>query len=233
VRRETALKAKRLIDVVGAAAGLLVLAPLLAVAATGVWLSLGRPILFRHERPGYKAKPFAMLKLRTMHPPREGQPWFRTDEARLTWVGRLLRRTSIDELPQLWSVLRGDMSLVGPRPLLAEYLPRYSPEQTRRHDMKPGITGWAQVNGRRAITFSKRLEHDVWYVDNFSLGLDARILARTFREVLRGGGVVRGQRLDDVDDVGLALDRVFPGQGGAGPGPSAMGEKKGVWHREA
>lgn len=206
MKRPTALKLKRLIDVVGAGAGLLVLSPVLACAAASVWASLGRPIFFLHVRPGHRGRPFAMPKFRTMRPPSGGKAWYRTDEARLTRVGRFLRRTSIDELPQLWAVLRGDMSLVGPRPLLAEYLPRYTPEQMRRHDMKPGLTGWAQVNGRRGISFSRRLEHDVWYVDNFSLGLDARILAQTVGEVLRGAGVVPGQRLDDVDDLGLAAD---------------------------
>jgi lipopolysaccharide/colanic/teichoic acid biosynthesis glycosyltransferase len=206
VKRATALKLKRAIDVLGAGAGLLVLSPLLACAAALVWASLGRPIFFLHERPGYGGRRFTMPKFRTMRPPSGDKAWYRTDEARLTRVGRFLRRTSIDELPQLWAVLRGDMSLVGPRPLLAEYLPKYTPEQTRRHDMKPGLTGWAQVNGRRELSFRRRLAHDVWYVDNFSLGLDARILARTVREVLRGAGVVPGQRLDDVDDLGLAAD---------------------------
>jgi lipopolysaccharide/colanic/teichoic acid biosynthesis glycosyltransferase len=204
VKREAALKVKRLIDVVGAGAGLLLLSPLLAGAAVAVWTSMGRPIFFRHERPGYKGRPFTIRKFRTMRPAREGEVWFRTDEERLTRVGRFLRRTSIDELPQLWSVLRGEMSLVGPRPLLVEYLSKYTPEQMRRHDMTPGLTGWAQVNGRRAISFSKRLECDVWYVDNFSLGLDARILARTVRDVLRPAGTIPGQSLEDVDDLGLA-----------------------------
>ncbi len=205
--RQAALKVKRLVDVVGAGLGLLVLSPLLAGAAAAVWVSLGRPIFFLHARPGHRGRPFTMPKFRTMRPPAPGQAWFRTDEARLTRVGRLLRRTSVDELPQLWAVLRGDMSLVGPRPLLTEYLSRYTPEQMRRHDLKPGVTGWAQVNGRRALTFSRRLEHDVWYVDHFSLGLDARILALTVREVLRGGGVVSGQSLEEVDDLGLLPDR--------------------------
>ncbi|HSD66850.1 MAG TPA: sugar transferase [Vicinamibacteria bacterium] len=213
MKREAALKLKRLIDAVGAAAGLTVLSPLLAGAAVAVWTSMGRPIFFRHERPGYKGRLFTMWKFRTMRPTGDGEVWFRHDEERLTRVGRFLRRTSIDELPQLWSVLRGDMSLVGPRPLLAEYLPNYTAEQRRRHDMKPGLTGWAQVNGRRAISFSRRLAHDVWYVDHFSLGLDARILARTVREVFRSAGMVPGQSLEDVDDLGLA-----PGDGGRGTG---------------
>jgi lipopolysaccharide/colanic/teichoic acid biosynthesis glycosyltransferase len=206
VTRETALGVKRVVDVAGAGVLLIALSPLIAGAAVAVWISMGRPIFFRHERPGYQGRPFTIRKFRTMRPAREGEVWFRTDEERLTCVGRFLRRTSIDELPQLWSVVRGAMSLVGPRPLLAEYLPRYTSEQRRRHEMKPGLTGWAQVNGRRALSFSKRLGYDVWYVDHFSLGLDATILARTVREVLRGTGVITGQRLDDIDDLGLAPD---------------------------
>ena len=202
MRRHTALRVKRLVDVVGAGVGLLLLSPVLACAAAAVWLGMGRPIFFVHVRPGHRGRLFAMPKLRTMRPPAPGEAWLRTDEQRLTPIGRFLRRTSIDELPQLWAVLRGDMSLVGPRPLLVDYLARYTPEQARRHDMKPGVTGWAQVNGRRGVTFSRRLALDVWYVQHFSLGLDARILAMTVREVLRGGGT-SSKRLEEVDDLGL------------------------------
>jgi lipopolysaccharide/colanic/teichoic acid biosynthesis glycosyltransferase len=202
VKRETALALKRVVDVVGAGIGLLVLSPVLACAAAAVRIGMGRPIFFLHVRPGHRGRPFTMPKFRTMRPPAPGEVWFRTDEQRLTPVGRFLRRTSIDELPQLWAVLRGDMSLVGPRPLLVEYLPKYTPEQMRRHEVKPGVTGWAQVNGRRALTFRQRLEHDVWYVDHFSLGLDARILALTVREVLRGSGV-GSKSMEEVDDLGL------------------------------
>ncbi len=201
----TVLALKRLIDVLGAGVGLLLLSPVIAAAAAAVWVSMGRPIFFLHVRPGHRGRPFTMPKFRTMRPPAPGEVWFRTDAERLTAVGRFLRRTSLDELPQLWAVLRGDMSLVGPRPLLLEDLPKDTPEQARRHEVKPGITGWAQVNGRRALSFSQRLEHDVWYVDHFSLALDARILALTVREVLRGSGV--GTRtIEDVDDLGLLPD---------------------------
>jgi lipopolysaccharide/colanic/teichoic acid biosynthesis glycosyltransferase len=202
--RANALKIKRLIDVAGSAAGLLLFSPLLAAAAAAVYVTMRRPIFFCQERPGLKGKPFRMYKLRTMRAAREGEVWFRTDAQRVTPVGRLLRRTSIDELPELWLVLKGDMSLVGPRPLLTEYLPRYTSEQARRHDMRPGITGWAAVNGRQRIPFSKRLEMDVWYVDNFSLRLDAKILALTFLDVFRSKGVIVGQDVTDVDDLGLA-----------------------------
>jgi lipopolysaccharide/colanic/teichoic acid biosynthesis glycosyltransferase len=145
-----------------------------------------------------------MYKFRTMRPAENGEVWFRTDADRLTPLGRLLRKTSIDELPGLWNVLKGEMSLVGPRPLLMEYLPKYTPEQNRRHEVRPGITRWAQVNGRQSIPFSKRLALDVWYVDNWSLGLDVKILAMTIKQAIFGSGVYSGQNVDDVDDLGLA-----------------------------
>jgi lipopolysaccharide/colanic/teichoic acid biosynthesis glycosyltransferase len=195
---------KRTMDVAGALTGLAVFAPVMAAAAGAIALTMGRPIFWRHVRPGRHGKPFTMYKFRTMRPAKEGEVWFRTDAERLTPVGRLLRKTSIDELPELWNVLRGDMSLVGPRPLLMEYLPRYTPEQNRRHEVRPGITGWAQVNGRQSIPFSKRIALDVWYVDNWSLALDAKILAMTVKQALFGSGVYSGQNVDDVDDLGLA-----------------------------
>ena len=144
-------------DVAGAALGILVLSPVLAWTALGTLVTQGPPILFRHERPGLAGRPFTMLKFRTMSPPGPGQAWYATDRERITRLGRFLRSTSIDELPELWNVLRGDMSLVGPRPLLAEYLDRYTPEERRRQDMRPGITGWAAVNGRHTLRFEDRL----------------------------------------------------------------------------
>lgn len=204
MRRMPARTIKRLMDIVGATTGLVVLSPVLAAAALAVYLSLGRPILFCQDRPGLEGRLFRLCKFRTMRPAREGEVWFRTDEQRLTPTGRWLRRISIDELPELWMVLRGTMSLVGPRPLLPEYLPLYTAEQARRHEMRPGITGWAQVHGRQTIPFSKRLELDVWYVDHFSLRLDLRILAMTIRDVVRSRGVVPGQDIDEVDDLGFA-----------------------------
>jgi lipopolysaccharide/colanic/teichoic acid biosynthesis glycosyltransferase len=151
--------------------------------AIAICVSDGAPVLYRQIRPGLTTKPFRIVKFRTMI---EGVG---PDSARLTRFGRFLRATSLDELPELWNVLVGDMSLVGPRPLLVRYLDRYSPRQARRHEVRPGITGWAQVNGRNALTWDEKLELDVWYVDNWSLWLDARILARTVWLVLRREGI--------------------------------------------
>jgi len=195
---------KRTIDVVGAATGLVVLSPIFVVTGAAVVASMGRPIFWRHVRPGKNGEPFTMYKFRTMRPAADGEVWFRTDAERLTHVGRFLRKASIDELPELWNVLRGDMSLVGPRPLLMEYLSRYTPEQKRRHEVQPGITGLAQVNGRQSIPFSRRLSLDVWYVDHWSLALDLKILALTAKQAVFGSGVLSGQNVDDVDDLGLA-----------------------------
>lgn len=195
---------KRAIDVAGALTGLTLFAPVMAVSAGAILVTMGRPILWRHVRPGLHGEPFTMLKFRTMRPAKKGEVWFRTDADRLTLTGRILRKTSIDELPELWNVLRGDMSIVGPRPLLMEYLPRYTAEQNRRHEVKPGITGWAQVNGRQSIKFSKRLALDVWYVDHWSVGLDIKIIAMTIKQAIFGSGVYSGQNVDDVDDLGLA-----------------------------
>jgi lipopolysaccharide/colanic/teichoic acid biosynthesis glycosyltransferase len=151
---------------------------------------MGRPVLFRQDRPGLHGQPFRLAKFRTMRHPRPGEEGPDADAARLTRTGRFLRATSIDELPTLLNVLRGDMSLVGPRPLLlVRYLPRYSPEQARRHEVRPGITGWAQVNGRNAIGWDEKLALDVWYVDHQSLALDLRILLATVRTALRKDGV--------------------------------------------
>jgi sugar transferase EpsL len=195
---------KRVIDVAGALTGLTLLAPVMAVSAGAIFVTMGRPILWKHVRPGRNGQPFTMFKFRTMRPAKKGEVWFRTDADRLTLTGRFLRKTSIDELPELWNVVRGDMSIVGPRPLLMEYLPRYTAEQNRRHEVKPGITGWAQVNGRQSIKFSKRLALDVWYVDNWSVGLDIKIIAMTIKQAIFGSGVYSGQNVDDVDDLGLA-----------------------------
>ena len=180
---------KRLLDVVGATTGLVLSAPVqVAVAAAARW-EFGSPVLFRQERPGLRGRPFTLLKFRTMRNEVDASGQVLPDESRLTPLGRNLRASSIDELPELWNVLRGDMSLVGPRPLLMEYLPRYSPEQARRHEVRPGITGWAQVNGRNALTWEQKFELDVWYVDNVSLALDLRILWRSLSLVLRRKGI--------------------------------------------
>jgi sugar transferase EpsL len=150
---------------------------------------MGSPVLFRHPRPGYKGKPFTLLKFRTMTTACDSQGGLLPDGDRLTRLGKFLRRYSLDELPQLWNVLMGQMSLVGPRPLPMQYLSLYSPEQARRHEVKPGLTGWAQVNGRNTLTWKEKFECDVWYVEHASLGLDARILATTIWKTMKGEGI--------------------------------------------
>lgn len=174
---------KRFLDVLLSTLLLAILSPLLAATALAVRLGLGPGVLFRQERPGLGGRPFTLLKFRTM------RPGPGPDAARLTRLGRFLRRASLDELPELWNVLRGDMSLVGPRPLLMRYLPLYTPRQARRMEVLPGITGWAQVNGRNALTWEERFELDIWYVEHRSLVLDLRILGRTAWTVLSGRGV--------------------------------------------
>ncbi len=176
---------KRFIDVIGAATGLILLSPVILICAIAVARSMGRPVLFRQQRPGRGGRPFGMVKFRTMSNARDADGRLLSDGERLTRVGRLLRATSLDELPELWNVLVGDMSLVGPRPLLMAYLDRYTPEQARRHDVKPGVTGWAQVNGRNAISWDEKFALDTWYVDNRSLWLDLRILYATVMQVVR------------------------------------------------
>jgi lipopolysaccharide/colanic/teichoic acid biosynthesis glycosyltransferase len=178
---------KRAFDVVLALLGLVVGGPLLLAAATAIAAAMGRPILFRQPRLGLRGRSFEMFKLRTMAEARGSETV--PEAERLTPAGRLLRRWSLDELPQLWNVLRGEMSLVGPRPLPPEYSGRYSPRQRSRHGVKPGLTGWAQAMGRNAINWQERFELDLWYVEHASLGLDLRILARSFRVVLSGAGV--------------------------------------------
>ncbi len=182
---------KRLFDILIATIMLIVLSPLLALAALAVRISMGRPVFYRQKRPGYRAEPFELLKFRTMRDDigADGEPL--PDADRLTATGRFLRRTSLDELPQLLNVLRGEMSLVGPRPLLMEYLDRYSPEQARRHDVKPGITGLAQVSGRNLIDWDQKFSLDVLYVEHCSLWLDLRILAVTAVKVLRLRGITK------------------------------------------
>ena len=180
---------KRLFDLTAAALGLLALAlPLLALIAL-VRIKLGRPVFFRQTRPGLHGRPFQMVKFRTMTDARGPDGALLPDADRLTPFGRFLRSASLDELPELWNVLRGDMSLVGPRPLLMEYLPLYTPEQARRHAVRPGITGWAQVNGRNALSWEEKFALDVWYVDHQSLALDISILWRTVRKVLVREGI--------------------------------------------
>lgn len=182
-------RGKRLLDAALAAAAAVALAPLLVGVALAVRTRLGSPILFRQTRAGRDGRPFALVKFRTMTDARDASGALLPDERRLTALGRWLRATSLDELPELWNVLRGEMSLVGPRPLLMRYLPRYSAEQARRHEVTPGLTGWSQVEGRNAVGWPDRLRQDVWYVDHLSLRLDLRILARTVGCVLGRRGV--------------------------------------------
>jgi lipopolysaccharide/colanic/teichoic acid biosynthesis glycosyltransferase len=177
------LRAKRLFDLAAATIGLVALSPLLAAVAALTWLCMGRPVLFRQWRAGRDGRPFRLVKFRTMAPGPE------PDHERLTPLGRWLRRTSLDELPGLWNVLVGQMSLVGPRPLLTQYVERYSPRQARRHALRPGITGLAQVKGRNLLSWEERLELDVWYVDHWSFGLDLWILALTIASIVSGRGV--------------------------------------------
>ena len=180
---------KRVMDIMGAIIGLALLAPVLLVVWLMIRCKMGSPVLFRQTRPGVNGRPFKMIKFRTMRDANAhgGRPL--PDAERLTSLGLFLRSSSLDELPELWNVLKGDMSLVGPRPLLIEYLPLYSPEQARRHDVRPGVTGWAQVNGRNAISWEEKFELDAWYVDNRTLWLDLTIIWLTIRKVLKRDGI--------------------------------------------
>ncbi len=200
---------KRAVDLAAALAAALVSAPLTAVLAAVVLLVDGRPVFFRQPRPGRDGRVFTLFKFRTM------APGVQSDDARITRLGAVLRATSLDELPALLNVIRGDMSLVGPRPLLVEYLPRYSPEQARRHAVRPGITGWAQVNGRNAISWEQKFALDVWYVDNASLALDIKIVLRTVGTVLRR---------ESIGAEGHATMPVF--QGSAAPVDEPIGTER-------
>lgn len=180
---------KRVLDILGAAIGLIVFFPILIAISLMILREMGSPVLFRQKRPGRHGKPFQMIKFRTMRDAidADGRPL--PDAERLTKLGRFLRCSSLDELPELWNVLKGEMSLVGPRPLLMEYLPLYSPEQARRHEVRPGVTGWAQVNGRNAISWDEKFALDLWYVDNRSLWLDLKIIWQTIRKVIKRDGI--------------------------------------------
>lgn len=209
---------KRLLDVVVAGLALVLLAPVLAGLALAIWLSMGRPVFFRQERPGFQGRPFRILKFRTMREARDARGQLLPDGQRLTRLGALLRRTSLDELPELWNVLRGDMSLVGPRPLLMRYLPYFRPRERLRFEVRPGITGLAQVSGRNCLGWDQRLELDAQYVENLSLGQDLRILGRTVFAVLRLEGAS-----PDVDQVESWLDeeRAAERQSGSGQMPTS------------
>jgi len=186
---------KRLTDLFGAAVGLAVISPLLAVIGLIVLCTLGRPVLFRQTRPGISGKPFVMYKFRTMHGVPSAEDIGVADKARTSRFGAFLRASSLDELPELWNVLLGQMSLVGPRPLLTEYLPLYTQRQARRHAVRPGITGWAQVKGRNALSWEEKFDYDLWYVENWSYWLDWKILLLTVRQVLVREGVDASQEV--------------------------------------
>ncbi|HEU4729220.1 MAG TPA: sugar transferase [Kofleriaceae bacterium] len=198
------LRVKKLFDRTVAAAALVATAPVMAATAVAVAASMGRPVLFRQRRPGLHGQPFEIAKFRTMRDARDAHGALLPDGERLTAVGKFLRSTSLDELPQLWNVLRGELSLVGPRPLLMQYLPRYSAEQARRHDVLPGITGWAQIHGRNEVDWDTRFELDVWYVDHWSLLLDLKILAATVRTLVRREGINRRDHATMYEFMGSA-----------------------------
>ena len=196
---------KRAFDIIAVVCSLPLLLPLLLITGCAVWLKLGRPILFQQPRAGYKGRSFVLQKFRTMSSETDEHGTLLADSKRLTRFGAFLRRTSLDELPSLWNVLVGDMSLVGPRPLLVEYLPRYTPEQMRRHEVRPGITGLAQVNGRRNLVFSKRIAYDIHYVDNRSFYLDVKILLLTLLRPF--DNLHAHQVIEDVDDLASPLGK--------------------------
>jgi len=193
---------KRIFDLVAASIGLIVLSPLILLIAVLVSIFIGTPILFRQQRPGYKARPFYIYKFRTMTGARDSDGNLLPDSDRLTSFGKFLRSLSLDELPELYNILRGEISVVGPRPLLMEYLPLYSPEQLRRHDVYPGLTGWAQINGRNAIDWPTRFALDVWYVDHRSFWLDIRIILETIWKVIKR---------ENVNQPGQATTEYFTG----------------------
>lgn len=193
---------KILLDRVAAAVLLVLLSPVLIGVAAAVAIFLGRPVLFRQVRPGHKGRPFTLLKFRTMTEARDPQGRLLPDAERLPRFGRFLRATSLDELPELWNVLRGDMSLVGPRPLLMQYLGRYTPEQARRHDVLPGLTGWCQVNGRNDLEWERKFALDLWYVENWSLMLDLHILAMTAAQLVRPRGIHRAGHATTAEFMG-------------------------------
>lgn len=202
--RRLRLGIKRGIDVVVAGGLLVALSPLYFAVYLLVRTKMGRPAIFTQQRPGLFGQPFTVRKFRTMSTiTHDNNGNLLLDGERTPPFGHFLRKSSLDELPQLLSVFQGDMSLIGPRPMLMQYLPKYTPEQNRRHDMRPGITGWAQVNGRNTTKFSERFRMDVWYVDNWCLRLDALIMLKTIKRLVQGAGVVTGQAVEEFDDLGF------------------------------
>ncbi|AKF25179.1 hypothetical protein YH65_07075 [Sulfurovum lithotrophicum] len=196
------MNVKRVFDVVLASVLIVLFSPIYLIVSLLIWLKMGRPIFFRQQRPGLHEKIFGIYKFRTMTNDKDENGELLPDEQRLVGIGKFIRSASLDELPQIFNVLKGDMSFVGPRPLLIQYLPLYSEEQKRRHDVKPGITGWAQVNGRNAISWEQKFEYDVWYVDHQSFWLDMKILWMTFLKVVKRS---------DISQEGQATMEVFKG----------------------
>ncbi len=207
---------KRLFDLAVALPLLLLFSPILLLLIVLVRVRLGAPVFFRQQRPGLRGRPFMLVKFRTMTDARDAQGNLLPDAVRLTRFGRFLRKSSLDELPELWNVVRGHMSLVGPRPLLMAYLPLYSPQQARRHEVRPGITGWAQVNGRNTVDWPARFALDVWYVDNLSFGLDLRTLLKTVTVTLRSEG---------ISQEGQATMEPFRGNPAPAPAAGARAEE--------
>jgi lipopolysaccharide/colanic/teichoic acid biosynthesis glycosyltransferase len=199
--------AKRIFDLVLTIPGIIIFFPFMLVAALLVRIYHGKPVVFKHLRPGYRGEPFTLYKFRTMTDSRDNSGNLLSDEKRLTVLGRFLRSTSLDEYPELFNVLSGEMSLVGPRPLLMRYLDRYTPEQARRHNVLPGITGWAQINGRNNVSWEDKFELDVWYVDNWSLWLDIKILLKTPLKVLKREGINQPGNATAMEFLGTKVDQ--------------------------
>lgn len=202
---------KRFIDVLGAATALILFAPLILIVGLLIRTSMGAPVFFRQMRPGRRGKPFELIKFRTMRLAGSGEHDLTNDGMRLTRLGRALRTTSLDELPELWNVLIGDMSLVGPRPLLMQYLGRYTPEQARRHEVRPGLTGLAQVKGRNALSWEDKFALDIWYVDNQSLLLDLKIIGLTVLQLVRPSGIAAEGEATMPEFMGSAADKKMKG----------------------
>ena len=205
VKRKTPFS-KRLLDIILSALILILASPLLLITAALIFLSYGAPIIFKHERPGKDGQPFKLIKFRSMRDARDQEGNVLPDAERITRFGQFIRKTSIDELPELYNVLRGDMSLVGPRPLLMQYLQRYSAEQARRHDVLPGVTGWAQINGRNAISWDDKFKYDLWYIDHWTFWLDVKIIFLTIWKVLKGDGISQPGRATMDEFMGNSDD---------------------------
>lgn len=196
---------KRCFDLALSGVALLILAPILVAIALVVRLRLGTPVFFRQQRPGQYGQPFTLIKFRTMTNARDAEDHLLPDAQRLPPLGRFLRSTSLDELPELWNVLTGDMSLVGPRPLLMRYLERYTPEQARRHDVRPGITGWAQINGRNTLSWTEKFDLDIWYIDNLSLSLDLKIIMLTAVRIIQRSGINASDHVTMPEFTGASI----------------------------